>query len=164
MNDAGWLGWLGASPLSQWMRGSLWLYPLVETVHIVGFVVLVGSVVAFDLRLLGFSRSASALPVQALGRHLLAWSALALLLVVPAGVMMFSAHPHDFFENGVFRLKLALIAVAGLNAVVFHLGVYRGVAAWNNDRRAPMAARLQACVSIALWVAVIACGRLLAYT
>ena len=164
MEAGGFLGWLGASALSQWMRGSLWLYPLVETVHIVGFVLLVGSAVAFDLRLLGLSGTANTLPVRALGRHLLPWSAGALLLVVPAGVMMFSAHPHDFFENGVFRLKLALIAAAGLNALVFHIGVYRGVAAWNTGAPAPALARWQAGISIALWVAVIACGRLLAYT
>jgi uncharacterized membrane-anchored protein len=87
-----------------------------------------------------------------------------LLLIVPAGLMMFSAHPHDFYENGVFRLKLALIAVAGLNALVFHLGVYRHVAEWDTQPAAPVAARLQACLSVLLWLAVICCGRLLAYT
>jgi hypothetical protein len=164
MVGGGWLGWIGNSALSQWMRGSLWAYPLVEIVHIVGFVLLVGSAVAFDLRVLGWSRTGQALAVQPLGRHLLPWSVAALLLIVPAGLMMFSAHPHDFFDNNVFRLKLALIAAAGLNALVFHLGVYRRVAVWNAGRPAPPAAKLQALLSIVLWVAVICCGRLLAYT
>ncbi|MES2537991.1 MAG: hypothetical protein V4632_19185 [Pseudomonadota bacterium] len=158
---AGFLGWLEASPLSLAMRGSMWLYPIVEIFHIVGFVILVGSVFLFDLRVLGWSRS---LPVDALGRHLLPWSIGSLLLIVPAGLMMFSAHPGDFIGNPVFLLKLALIAAAGINAFLFHIGVYRSVTKWNTNVPAPVPARAHALVSLAIWVAVISCGRLLAYT
>lgn len=158
---AGWLDWLGDSALGAAMRGDLWLYPLVEVVHIIGFSVLVGSVVMFDLRVLGLSRS---IAVTALARHLLVWSLAALLLIVPAGLMMFSAHPHDFASNNVFILKLGLIATAGLNAALFHIGVYRTVSGWNIDASAPAIAKVQALLSIALWFSVILCGRLLAYT
>lgn len=157
----GFLGWLEATPLSLTMRHSLWTYPIVEIVHIVGFIMLVGSVAMFDLRVLGFSRS---LPVQALGRHLLRWTVASVLLVVPAGLMMFSAHPQDFVENRVFQVKLALIAAAGVNAILFHTGVYRSVDEWNKEVPAPALARGQAILSLAIWVGVISCGRLLAYT
>lgn len=157
----GLLGWLEATPLSAAMRGNLWLYPIVEIFHIVGFAMLVGAVAMFDLRVLGWSRS---LPVQGLGHHLLPWSVASLLLIIPAGLMMFSAHPHDFIGNRVFQLKLALIAAAGINALVFHAGIYRSVARWNADVAAPVPARLHAAASLAIWVAVICCGRLLAYT
>lgn len=153
--------WLYATPLSETMRSNLWLYPSVEIVHIAGFALLVGSVAMFDLRLLGCGRM---LPVRALARHLLPWSLGSLLLVVPAGLLMFSAQPQDFLANRVFWLKLGLIALAGLNAALFHLGTYRGVAAWDVQRRAPGMARLHAALSLLLWVAVICCGRLLAYT
>jgi len=158
---AGILGWLEATALSQAMRFHLWLYPIVEIVHIVGFVMLVGAVIMFDLRVLGFARS---LPVQALGRHLLRWSLVGLGLVVPAGLMMFSAHPHDFLSNPVFQVKLALITAAGVNALLFHVGVYRSVARWNQDQPAPTLAKGQALGSLAIWIGVIGCGRLLAYT
>jgi uncharacterized membrane protein len=158
---SGLLTWLDASALAQAMRGSIWMYPIVEIVHIVGFVLLVGSIAMFDLRVLGFAR---ALPVQQLGRHLLPWSVASLALIVPAGVMMFSAHPHDFVSNRVFQLKLLLIVLAGLNALMFHVGVYRTVAAWNTTKPAPALARVQALVSLAIWIGVICCGRLLAYT
>jgi hypothetical protein len=157
----GLLASLDASALAQAMRGSIWMYPIVEIFHIVGFVILVGSIAMFDLRLLGFAR---ALPVKELGRHLLPWSVASLALIVPAGLMMFSAHPHDFVGNGVFRLKLLLIGLAGLNALLFHVGVYRSVAAWNTVKPAPVLARVQALVSLAIWIAIICCGRLLAYT
>lgn len=159
--NQGWMDWLNDSLLGEAMRGDLWLYPLVEVMHILGFAVLVGSVVMFDLRVLGVSRN---IQVTALARHLLPWSMAALLLIVPAGLMMFTAHPHDFASNDIFILKLCLIATAGLNAMLFHVGVYRSVLAWNTDAPAPGVARLQALFSIALWVSVILCGRLLAYT
>ena len=158
---AGFLGWLEATPLSLAMRSSLWLYPIVEIFHIVGFALLVGGIAMFDLRVLGASRF---LPVQGLGRHLLPWSVASLLLIVPAGLMMFSAHPHEFVDNRVFVLKLTLIAAAGINALLFHVGVYRSVVRWNTGLAAPVTAKLQALASLVIWVAVICCGRLLAYT
>jgi hypothetical protein len=158
---SGWLNWLEATPLSLAMRYSLWLYPIVEIIHIVGFVVLVGAVAMFDFRVLGASRF---VPVQTLGRHLLPWSVAGLMLIVPAGLMLLSAHPHEFVENRIFLIKLALIATAGINALLFHIGIYRSVGEWNVDLPAPVLAKIHAVVSLALWVAVISCGRLLAYT
>ncbi|WLH10446.1 hypothetical protein PSH58_16220 [Pseudomonas hefeiensis] len=157
----GWLDQLEGSSLAVAMRGELWLYPLVEVVHIIGFSLLVGAVVMFDLRVLGVSKD---IAVTALARHLLPWALAALLLIVPAGLMMFSAHPHDFAGNGVFILKLCLIATAGLNALVFHLGIYRTVSQWNTASAAPGLAKAQAVLSVAVWFAVVLCGRLLAYT
>jgi len=154
------LAWLSATPLSQAMRGDPWLYPLVEIVHILGFAVLVGSVVLFDLRVLGCARG---LPVTLLARHLLRWGAAALLLIVPAGLLLFSAHPDEFARNPAFQLKLALIAAAGLNALLFHVWPYRTVAGWEREVAAPPAARAHALLSILLWTGVISCGRLLAY-
>ncbi|WP_426141153.1 DUF6644 family protein [Pseudomonas sp. DWP3-1-2] len=156
-----WLDRLDASPLGSAMRSDLWLYPLTEVVHIVGFCVLVGSVVMFDLRVLGLSRE---IAVTALARHLLRFAVAALLLIVPAGLMMFSAHPHDFAGNNIFLLKLGLIATAGVNAALFHVGTYRSVAHWNTGVAAPAIAQIQAVLSIGLWLGVVLCGRLLAYT
>ncbi len=85
-----------ALPLAVAMRDSQWMYPIVEIVHITGFVMLVGSIVMFDLRLLGLSRF---LPVRALLRHLLPWSLAALVLIVPSGLLMFMANASDLISN-----------------------------------------------------------------
>ena len=150
---------LDTSALAAAMRSSTWLYPIVEIVHIVGFSVLVGSVAMFDLRVLGCARSVA---VIAAGRMLLPWSMASMLVIVPAGLLLFSSQPHEFSINQVFHLKLILIALAGLNALSFHLGIYRKAATW--DGAAPALARLHAVASLGLWVGVISCGRLLAYT
>jgi hypothetical protein len=149
-----------ALAIARAMREWLWLYPAVEIVHIVGFTMLVGSVAMFDLRVLGLSK---AIPVRALSRHLLPWSVGALALIVPTGLMMFSAHAEDFLGNRAFQLKMALLLTAALNAIYFRTGPYQTVRGWDVQSPAPWDARVSVALSLVLWVAIISCGRLLAY-
>jgi hypothetical protein len=150
-------GRLAQSPLAEGLRAHAWLYPVVETMHILGFVMLVGAVAVFDLRVLGLGRT---LPLRALARHTLPWSVGSLVLVVPTGLLLFTVQAPDYIANPVFLLKLGLVGAAGLNALAFHAGPYRTAA---DAGPVPPAARLQAGLSIGLWVAVICCGRMLAY-
>jgi hypothetical protein len=76
---------------------------------------------------------------------------------------MFAAHASEMATNPAFRLKLVLIGLAGLNAAVFHRGIFRSVAAWDLNTPAPAAAKVAAVLSLLLWGTVITCGRLLAY-
>lgn len=154
------LVWLETSGLAVAMRQWAWLYPIVEILHILGFVVLVGAAFMFDFRLLGLSRR---LPVSGMERHLLRWARRALLVVVPTGLMMFVAHATEFVDNPAFRLKLLFLAAAGLNAAVFHRVPFRSVHDWDIEVHPPTAARMAAVLSLALWTGVISCGRLLAY-
>ena len=150
-----------ALPIAQMMRESPWAYPIVETIHIVGFVLLVGSVVMFDLRVLGLSKN---IPVRGLSRHLLPWSLLGLVLIVPTGSLMFMAHATDFLGNGAFQLKMGLLMAAGINAAIFRSGPYQTVSRWDVATRSPLAAQASVAASIVIWIAIISCGRLLAYT
>jgi hypothetical protein len=90
--------------------------------------------------------------------HLLPWSRAGLAV----GALMFAAHATGMAENPAFRLELIPIA-AGLNAAVFHWGVFCSVEGWDAGVPVPAAARGSAIASLVLWTAVIACGRLLAY-
>jgi hypothetical protein len=157
---AAWAVWLETTGLAVAMRQWTWLYPIVEILHIVGFVVLVGSAFMFDLRLLGLS---SRLSVHGMARHLLRWARASLVLVVPTGLMMFTAHATEFAGNPAFRLKLALIAAAFLNASVFHRWPFRSVGEWDAEAPTPPPARVAGVLSLVLWIGVISCGRLLAY-
>jgi hypothetical protein len=158
---AGPIGALEASGLGQAMRQSLWLYPIVEIVHLLGLALLFGSIVVLDLRLLGLSKSIS---VRKISTHVLPWTAASFVLIVPSGLAMFVAHASDFIGSPVFQLKMGLLFAAGINAAVLHAGVFRGAAAWDTNATPPGAARLAGALSILLWIGVIACGRLLAYT
>lgn len=150
------IGAIEASTFGQAMRDSPWLFPAVETVHLIGIAILVGSIAMFDLRLLGFSR---ALPVRRLAAHILPWTAASFLLIVPSGLAMFVARATDLISNPVFAAKICLILAAGANAGVFLAGAFRGAARWDVDVMPPFAARVAAAISLALWIAVIACGR-----
>jgi hypothetical protein len=158
------IGAIEGSALGQAMRQWLWLYPSVETVHIVGIGLLLGSIAVFDLRLLGFSRNIS---VKTLAKHVLPWTAASFLLIVPSGLMMFTAHASEFIASPVFVLKMCLIMAAGLNAGLFHTITFRTADVWDSeDMRKlppPPSARISAAISLLLWISVIACGRLLAY-
>jgi hypothetical protein len=154
------IGAIEASALGQAMRQSLYLYPAVETVHIVGLALLFGSIAVLDLRLLGLARD---VPVTRLARHVLPWTAASFVLIVPSGLAMFTAHAMEFIDNPLFAIKLGLILAAGLNAGAFHTGVFRSVGAWDTGAAPPFAARVAGAISLVLWTAVIACGRLLAY-
>lgn len=156
----GWLAGLESSRLAETLRSGPLLYPLVEVVHILGFVVLVGAAVMFDLRLLGLSRHLS---VSGLARHLLPWARAGLAVAVPSGVLLFLTQATQLWMSPVFRLKLLLIALAGLNAGLFHRGVFRTVRDWDARASPPVPAKAAALVSLVLWVGVITCGRLLAY-
>ena len=157
---AGWLTWLEQTAFAVWARESTWGYPALESAHIVGFTVLVGAAVMFDLRLLGCARS---LPVAAAARHLLGWSLWSLLIVVPTGLTLFAAHATETWLNSAFRLKLLLLGVAGMNALVFRLWTSTSIATWDQLPAAPLPARIHALVSMVAWTGVITCGRLIAY-
>ena len=145
------IGAVEASALGQAMRQWLWLYPSVEIVHITGIALLFGSIAVLDLRLLGFAKK---IPVRHLAGHVLPWTAASILLVIPSGVMMFTAHASDFISSPVFVTKICLLMAAGINAALFHAVVFRTAAAWDMDAPAPLAARAAGAVSLLLWVSV----------
>jgi hypothetical protein len=136
------------------------LYPVIEIVHIVGFVFLVGSAVLFDFRLLGISRK---IPVTDLARHLLPWSRRSLLLVIPSGFILFMTQATSLAYNKVFWIKLILITLAFVNAGYFHRYTFRFVEKWNYLQPTPARAKMAGLISIILWTCVITCGRFLAY-
>lgn len=103
------------------------------------------------------------LSVSALAEHLLRRARAAFALVVPTGLMMFTAHATEFAGNPAFRLKLILIGAALVNAAVFHRWPFRGVAGWDVGAATPPGARLAAALSLVCWTGAVACGRLIAY-
>ncbi len=151
---------LQEGPIGLVMRQSPLLYPLVEIAHILGFVMLVGSIVAFDLRVLGLARG---LPMAPLARFLPRLALLGFCVAAPAGFLLLSADAASVVRNPAFQMKLALILVAGANALAFHRYAGRDLAAWPDHGPAPAAARVGAAASMALWLSAVAAGRLIAY-
>ena len=147
------------------LRESTWLYPLVQVAHIVGFVLLAGAAMLFDLRVLGITsmRGDAPVAIRPLGLHVLPWAVVAALLVVPTGVLMFVVDADALIGNRAFVLKIGLLALAAGNAIAFHLGAGRRWAGWAQPDSVPAGAKLHAAASLFLWIAIIGCGRMIAY-
>ncbi|MCZ2498846.1 hypothetical protein GN316_18945 [Xylophilus sp. Kf1] len=149
------MAWLAALPPAGFLRSSAWAYPLAEVVHLVGLALLVGSLFVVDLRLMGAGR---ALPLHALMRFVLPWTLASLLLIVPSGLLLFIAHAPELAANAAFRIKLALLVLAALNAWWFHRSFAAGA-----DEKSMARGRSAAGISLTLWLAIVAAGRLIAY-
>ncbi len=154
-----WASWLEQTAPATWVRTSTWGYPAVEVAHLLGLAVLVGSAVAFDLRLLGVSRR---LPVDGVAAHLLPLARAGFALAAASGALLFTTQAATYIRQPAFLLKLTAIALAVLNAAVFARTTARGVTAWANGAP-PVAARAAALVSLLAWTTALVCGRLLAY-
>lgn len=151
---------LAATPLAMFVRESSWAYPALETLHIIGIALVFGSILSYDLRVLGRGRDLS---IDSLGRHLLPWVWGGFLLNAASGVSLFLSDAAEFAANPAFRAKLALIVLAGLNAIYFQMRLSPDLPR-NGDRSpASLRARLAALLSIALWIGVITAGRMMAY-
>ncbi len=153
---------LQGSALGEGVRGTPYLYPTLESLHILGIAVLVGPAFAFDLRLLGVARRL--IPVTTAARQLLPVSHVGLLVAAVTGVVLLSAQATAVAGSAAAPWKLGLLVVAGVNVLVFHRGIYRRVDQWANAAVTPPAARVAAGVSLTAWTGVTVAGRFLAYT
>ena len=136
-----------------WIASSPWAYPALEVVHIVGIALLLGNLVALELRVWGV---AAELPLRPLARLSLALSLAGFGLLALSGLAMFAAAPAELLASRAFVVKMGLMLLAGLNAAWFH--------ARDGLGRSDRTARVQTVFSLGLWLAVIICGRWIAYS
>ena len=124
-------------------------------------IVLVGTIGAFDLRLLGWVMLRQR--VSDLANRLLPWTWVGFAVQVITGALLFSSEAVKVYSNPAFRFKMLLILLAGLNALIFHLVVFRNVAAWDNREVTPVPAKIAGLVSILLWIGIVAAGRFIGF-
>jgi hypothetical protein len=153
--------WLEQTVVGTSIRESLWLFPIIETVHIFGIILLVGATSILDLRLMGLTfRDES---VSKLAGRFIPWALVGFLIQVVTGLMLFSSEATKMYGNLGFQVKMALILIAGINALVFHSVAYKSVGKWDNDPVGPLSARVAGLLSILLWFGIVAAGRWIAY-
>ena len=154
---------LADTPWSVGLHESRYAYSIIESVHVWTLCVFVGFAVLLDLRLLGLTLRS--VPVSQMAERLLPWTKVAFVFMVVSGALLFFAIPLRTYHNVFFRLKAVLLVVAALNAWVFHNGgMYRRLADWDAAASTPRAAKIAGAASLALWVAIIFSGRMIAYT
>ena len=152
--------WLASTRGSIALHESLYMYPLVESAHVLTLCVFVGMAVMLDLRLLGLTLRR--VPVSEVIARLGPWMAVGFGVMVITGSLLFYAIPVRSYQNIFFRIKMITLVLAGLNAWVFQATVHRRVATWDLAVP-PRAAKLAGALSLVLWTIIIVSGRMIAY-
>ena len=154
--------WLEASTVATTIRNSLYLFALIESFHVIGVAVVIGTVLVVDLRLLGLASARR--PFTAIALDVFRWTWIAFALAVTTGALMFVTNATSYYVNTYFRIKMAMLVLAGINIAAFELTARRSVAAWDRDPVAPRSGRRVAALSLAIWIVVVFMGRWVGFT
>ena len=151
------LRWLGSTSAANAINDSEWLFPVIESIHIAGLAVLVGTVVIADFRLLGFVLRDR--PVSQIARDLRPWTLTGMLMMLTTGPLMLSAEPERGYGNPAFSFKMCFL----LMALVNHFTIHRRATMSQRASGATLGGKLAACLSLVLWTGVILGGRAIAF-
>ncbi|HXW63120.1 MAG TPA: DUF6644 family protein [Candidatus Acidoferrales bacterium] len=157
------LQWLASTGFSTTMRESTWAEPIVETVHVLTLTMFLGFAILLDLRLLGVCLTRKrASEVLALFNP---WLFGGFAVMVLTGTLLFCGDPVSFYNTRppFFKAKMIMLVLAGLNVLIFNLGIGRKVAEWDVFSKTPLAAKAAGTISIVLWILIVAAGRAIAY-
>jgi hypothetical protein len=144
------------------IRESMWAFPVLNLMHLLGLTVAASTIVYWDLRLLGLGLLRST--VSELGTQLLPWTWGGFSVMFVSGVLLAWSEAGRLYTNSFFRMKMLFLVLAGLNVLIFHLTVYRNVSAWGHAPVTPLRARIAGVLSLALWFGLIAAGRAIGYS
>jgi hypothetical protein len=154
-----WEIWVRSTAVSAFVLEHSALWPVFEIVHYIGLSLLFGTVVLFDLRILGFAKI---IPAAALHR-LVPLGIGGYVLNLFTGLMFFSGFPEQYAYNRAFHFKLAFMSLAAVNLCIFYGAVFRQVRTLGAGQDAPRLAKIITGISLSAWVAVVVCGRLLTF-
>lgn len=143
------------------IRESDWLFPTIETVHVFALVLVVGSIMTVDLRLLGMANKERS--YSQVASEMLPWTWTAFGIAALAGMLMFSSKALTYYGNIPFRLKMLCLLLAGINMAMFHWLGTRHLERWDRGRP-PRTARLAGGASLLLWTTIVAAGRWIGFT
>jgi hypothetical protein len=154
--------WLETTRLAEFVTQSAYGFPIVVAIHLLGLGLSVGTVIWFDLRLLG--QVLTATPVSEVYRRLAPLMVTGFAVMFGSGAVIFVGYATAAYVNPYFRIKLAMIAIAGLNATLFHVFTQKRLAGWDTWNQPPASARVAGVISIVSWVVVVLAGRMMSYT
>ncbi len=149
--------WLEDTSIGAAIRDSLWLFPVIESVHLLALALIGGAILVVDLRLLGFGLKSQ--PVAALAENIHPWLVGGLVTMVLTGVPMFLSEAIKCYYSPPFWYKMSFLVVATL----YTFGVRKRVAAADTAKVGPIWGRLTALASLGLWFCVGFSGRWIAF-
>ena len=157
-----WCQWLQNTDVATSIRESGYLYPFIEGSHVLGLALSIGTVIWFDLRLMGVALRRE--PISVVFAQLRPWILTGFAIMFATGGLLFAARATEAFGSVYFRAKIALLIAGGLNVAIFHATIDRRRDEWDLAPRPPLPVRVAGLLSLVLWFAIIAAGRIMAYT
>jgi|WetSurMetagenome_2_1015567.scaffolds.fasta_scaffold189589_2 hypothetical protein len=154
--------WIYNTPVGTAIRESGTLFPWIESVHVLAITCVVGSIAIVDLRLLGVASKQRT--ISRLSGEVLPFTWVAFLAAVITGALLFSSNAVKYSHNTMFLAKMALLALAGANMMVFHAITSRGIKRWDDASKPPPSVRMAGAVSLIIWIAVVTCARWVGFT
>jgi hypothetical protein len=152
--------WLAATPLSKALSDQPWVVPTSQSIHILGVAAVFASALMINLRLLGVG--AKGRSVSQLSDTLIPWMWRGLAVLLLTGIIQTLAEPVRQFVTPLFWAKMAMIIIITVMTILFVRALRRNVPLWDVSR--PPQAKIFAVVSTLMWLAIIVCGRFIAYT
>jgi hypothetical protein len=153
---------LEASGLATKIRDSVFLFPMIESTHVIGLALVFGTIAIIDLRLLGIASTQRSF--QRMASDILKWTWAAFALTVLTGSLMFITNASVYYHNAFFRTKMLLLVLTGINMLFFELTAGRTIHSWDTASSAPRAGKAVAALSLAMWIGIICMGRLIGFT
>ena len=153
--------WLSDTEWSIALHESLYLYPWIESTHVLSICLFFGTLLFVDLRLTG--RVFNNLSVSEMNSKVLPLTIFGFLVMSLTGLLLFYAIPVRNYQNIFFRIKMLLIVIAGVNAFFFHRRMSKEAKIWDKDSSIPSSMKNSAITSLVLWSSVIITGRMIAY-
>lgn len=157
MDASVFLSWVEGLPPSVAIAESGWLFPTIETAHVIAIALVVGSILMVDVRLVGLGWHSR--PVSDLTRELLPWTWVAFAMAIVSGLLMWASSAIHYTHNWPFLIKLGLILLAGINMACFHTLTQRAQNEWDRSLPPPRAVKMAGGISIGLWVTIVVLGR-----
>jgi hypothetical protein len=152
---------LSETRLSTWLRYSPYPFPILIMTHVVTIALFGGIVAMGNLRVLGYGMRET--PVSEVLNQFRVWKWMGFALLLITGGLITISDPIEYYSNIMFWISLALLALAGVNAWIFHNGAEQTVAEWDTASPTPRAARRWAICSIILWISLVGAGRAIAF-
>ena len=149
--------WIQDTHVGTLIRESIWVYPGILAVHVLALTVSVGTLVWFDLRLLGVNMRSQ--PISQVYRQLMPLMLGGFLVMFVTGGFLFWALAGKLYGNIYFRIKVLALLSAGINALIFHMMTERTIADWDAGPSPPMRVRMAGLASMVFWIVTIAAGR-----
>lgn len=154
--------WLENTAVGEVIRTSDFLFPLLESLHVLGVALVFGTILIVDARLMGWGSRGQ--PAAAVLKQSVRWTWIGFMTALVTGGLLFLSDATTYVFNAPFQIKMSLLLLAGINMIIFEAVLVRSIAQWDREVGIPWRIRLSGALSLTFWTSIVAFGRFIGFT